>query len=139
MDKFKEPVLQALKQAFPNLEISTISTNQRGNKKLIIVKGFSEAGNIDDWSVDTVYPIWWKMIEILDKYKSNSGSFRLLFIRDNQFMLHSPNIGFGNVFRKFDKPLCKYVYGDFERQHYIGECQNINDVIEYLTSTNAWF
>ena len=54
-------------------------------------------------------------------------------------MLHSPNIGFGSVFREMNKPLYIDVYGDQERQHYVGECQNINDVLEYLTQTQVWF
>ncbi|MEE6207719.1 MAG: hypothetical protein VZR95_06675 [Alphaproteobacteria bacterium] len=66
-------------------------------------------------------------------------NFRLLFIRNNQFMLHSPNVGCGDAFREMKRPLRKEVYSDFERQHYIGECRNIADVLEYLTLTQIWY
>jgi hypothetical protein len=132
-------IMEELKNAFPRLEISMLSTKQRGNRKLIIVKGFSEIGDIDDWSVDIVYPIWWKMIEILERYESAMRDFRLLFIRGNQFMFHSPYLGFGDVFGGFSKPLRKDAYGDYAHRHYIGECQNINDVMEYLTSMQVRF
>lgn len=135
----KTKITEELKKAFPQLEISMLATKHRGDRSLIVVKGFSQSGDIDDWSVDIVYPIWWRMIEILEQYEDGMRNFRLLFIRDNQFMLHSPEVGFGNVFREFSKPLQQDVYGDFANQHYVGECQNINDVIEYLTSTQVWF
>ncbi len=135
----KEKILKELNNAFPKLEISPFSTKQRIDRTLIVVQGFSEAGDIDDWSINIVYPIWWKMIEILERHEGGMRDFRLLFIRNNQFMLHSPDVGLGNIFKEFSKPLMKDVYGDYERQHYIGNCQNINDVIEYLTSTQIWF
>ena len=79
------------------------------------------------------------MLEILEKHEEAMRDLRLLFIRGNQFMLHSPNVGFGSVFREMNKPLYIDVYGDQERQHYVGECQDINDVLEYLTQTQVWF
>ena len=60
----KEEILKELKDAFPLFEIEMLSTEQRGNKSLIVVKGFSQNGNIDDWYSRTVYPIWWEMISI---------------------------------------------------------------------------
>ena len=132
-------ILEELQQAYPKYEISSLSTQQRGNRYLIVVKGFDASGNIDDWTVNVVYPIWWNMLEILDKHEGAMRDLRLLFIRDNQFMLHSPDVGFGSVFREMTKPLHIDVYGDYERQHYVGECMNINDALEYLTTTQVWF
>lgn len=138
MDK-KAEIMEKLKNAFPNLEVSILTTNQRGDRKLIIVKGFSLEGDIDDWSINIVYPIWYKMMEILEQYEGGMRDFRLMFVRGNQFMLHSPEVGRGAVFRHFKKAVRKDVYGDEKYRHYVGECSDINDVLEYLTQTQTWF
>ncbi len=134
-----QQVLKELKQTYPQYKISSLATRQRGNRHLIIVRGFKNTGDIDDWSINVVYPIWWNMMEILEKHEGAMRNFRLLFIRNNQFMLHSPNVGCGDAFREMKRPLRKEVYSDFERQHYIGECRNIADVLEYLTLTQIWY
>ncbi|MBP5698509.1 MAG: hypothetical protein J6W96_03165 [Alphaproteobacteria bacterium] len=135
----KEEILKELKDAFPLFEIEMLSTEQRGNKSLIVVKGFSQNGNIDDWYSRTVYPIWWEMISILDNYKRGLRSFRLLFVRGNQFMLHSPNVDCGDVFREFKELLYKDISGYDSMQRYVGECRDINELLEYLTTTQIWF
>ncbi|MBR3662313.1 MAG: hypothetical protein IKN67_03425 [Alphaproteobacteria bacterium] len=132
-------ILDELKSAYPKYDISSCLTQQRGDRYLIIVKGFDDVGDIDDWSVDTVYPIWWNMVHILETHEEAMRDLRLLFIRNNQFMLHSPDVGLGSVFKEFKKPLHKEVYGDYAHMHYIGECQDINDVLDYLTQTHVWF
>ena len=134
-----QQVLAELQRAYPKYDISALSTKQRGERHLIVIKGFENIGDIDDWSVDMVYPILWKMLRLLEEHKEANHDLRLLFIRDNQFVLWSPDVGCGNVFREIKKPIHKDVYGDQERQHYVGECQDINDVLEYLTTTQVWF
>ena len=132
-----QQILEELKKAYPNYDIS--SRLAQRNRYLIIIKGFNFVGNIDDWSVDLIYPIWWNMMDILAKHEGAMRNLRLLFIRDNQFVLHSPDVGMGSVFKKFKKPLRMDVYGDYERQHYVGECQNINDVLDYLIQIRGYF
>ena len=135
-----QQILENLRQAFPKYEISSLLTKQRGKKYLIIVKGFDAIdSNIDDWSTKIVYPIWWDMMKILETHEEGICNLRLMFIRDNQFLLHSPDVGCGNVFRNMEKPLFRNVYGYAEHQHYICQCQNINDVLEYLTQTQIRF
>ena len=134
-----QQILEELKHAFPKYEISSLPTNQRGDRQLIIVQGFDTEGSIDSWSVYVVYPIWWDMMKILEKYEGGLRDFRLMFIRGTQFLLHSPDVGCGNVFKNIEKPLFRKVYGYAEHQHYIGECRDINDVLEYLTTTTTWF
>lgn len=140
MEKTKvQQILEELKQAYPKREISSLATKQRGNRWLIVIKGFDSTGDIDDWSVDTVYPIFWDMLKQLEQHEGATNDLRFLFIRNNQFVLWSPNVGFGNVFKEFKKPLHKDVYGDYAQQHYVGECKDINDVLAYLTTTDVWF
>ena len=138
MNKEKQ-ILEELKQTFPQLEFLLFSTRQRGDRKLIVVRGFSAGGDLDYWSIEIVYPIWHKMLEILERYDGGMRDFRLLFVRGNQFMLHSPDVGFGAVFREFHKPISIDVYGYEDRRHYVGECQKIIDVVEYLQQTEIWF
>lgn len=135
----KIPVLEKLKKNFPELEFAAYSTNQRGKRKLITVRGLSSNQDIDYWVINTVYPVWRKMVEIIQKYKKGMSNFRLMFVQDNQFMLHSPDVGCGNVFVEFFKPINIEVYGYYEKQHYVGECYDINEVIEYLTQTKIRF
>lgn len=138
-EKKLNEILEELKHAFPKYDILSLPTNQRGNRQLIIVQGFDSFGSIDTWSVDVVYPIWWDMMKILEKYEGAMRDLRLMFIRGNQFLLHSPDVGLGNVFKNMDKPLHREVYGYEGHRHYIGECRDINDVLEYLASTQVWF
>ena len=134
-----QEILEEMKQACSELEVSMLSTKQRGDRRLIVVSGFSPSGDIDDWSISVVNPLFWSMRDKLSEHKDEQGSFRMLFIRGNQFVLWSPNVGFGNVFREFDKPLHTDVYGYEAQQHYVGSCKDINDVIGYLTTTHVWF
>ena len=138
-EKQVQQILEELKQAYPRYDISTLPTKQRGNRYLIIVNGFRDEGDIDDFSVDIVYLIRWGMLDILEEQNDAMRDLRLLFIRGNQFVLYSPDVGCGNAFKEFKKPLHKEVYGYFQHQHYVCECQNINDVLEYLTTTDVWF
>ncbi|MBR1604951.1 MAG: hypothetical protein IJ660_02455 [Alphaproteobacteria bacterium] len=140
MEEIKiKQILVELKQAYPKYEIFALSTKQRGNRQLIVVKGFSPVGDIDDWSIDTVYPIYWEMVKLLEQHEGANHDLRFLFIRNNQFVLWSPDVGFGDVFREMKKPLHKDVYGDYAQQHYVGECKDIQDVLDYLTTTDVWF
>ena len=135
----EKKLLEELKSAYPRYEISMLPTKQRGDRKLVVVKDLEDAGDVDDWTVDRMYPVWWHMRDILANYENGMRDFRLLFICDNQFMLWSPDVGTGNVFREFKKPLRKEVYGYEAQQRYIGECKSIQDVIDYLTETTIWF
>lgn len=138
-EKQVQQILEELKQTFPMYDISPLPTQQRGNRQLIVVKGFKNEGSLDAWAVGVIYPLRWKMLLILEKYEGATRDLRLLFIRENQFVLYSPDIGYGNVFKEMKKPLRVGVYGDFEHQRYIGECETIDDVIEYLTTNTNWF
>ena len=134
-----QQILDRLKQAYPQYEISSLSTKQRGGRHLIIIKGFTDNSDIDDWSIDIVYPVMWKMMTIFEKYEDAMRCLRLLFIRNNQFVFHSPDVGKGNAFKEMQKPVNVDVYGNYERQHYVGQSRDINDVLEYLTTTQVWF
>ena len=134
-----QQILDELRQAHPMYDISALPTKQRGNKQLIVVKGFKNEGNIDSWSISIIYPLQWDMWNILEKNEGATGSLRLLFIRENQFVFYSPDTGCGNVFEEMKKPLHVDVYGGYEHQHYIGECLDINDILEYLSTTQIWF
>ena len=134
-----QQILEELKQAYPMYDISTLSTKQRENRQLIVVKGFKNEKSIDAWTVGIIYTLRWNMLKILNKHEGATRDLRLLFIRENQFVLYSPDTGRENVFKEIEKPLRVSVYGEAEHQHYIGECDDINDVIEYLTTTTNWF
>ena len=134
-----QEILEKLKQTCPDLEVSMLQTKQRGDRRLIVIQGFSATGDIDDWSINVVNPIMWRMQDKLAEYDGGMLDFRMLFIRGNQFVLWSPDVHFGDVFAEFTKPLHKEVYGYEAQQHYIGGCSDINDVLDYLTHTQVWF
>lgn len=132
--------MEGLRQAFPAYEVSSLSTQQRGNKYLLVVKGFASGGCIDDWSVGVVYPLFSDMRKVLEQYKNALRYVRLLFVRDNQFVFYTQNTGWsGDIFREMSETLHYESYGYEEYQHYVGECLNIDDVLTYLTTTNVWF
>ena len=140
MEKEKiQEILEKLKQTCPDFEVSLLRTEQRGGRYLIVIQGFSAVGDIDDWSINVVNPIMWRMQDRLAEYDGGTRDFRLLFIRSNQFVLWSPDVYCGDVFAEFTKPLHKEVYGFEAQQHYIGVCKDINDVLDYLTHTQVWF
>lgn len=134
-----QQILEELKQAYPEYEISSLTTKQRGDKYLFVIKGFDSAGDIDEWSINIVYPAFADIQKFLDQRENTLKNLRLLFVRGNQFVFYTPDIGQGNVFREMTQALHTECYGLYERQHYIGECLNINDVLSYLTTTNVWF
>lgn len=134
-----QQIVEKLKRAYPKYEISFLATQQRGGRYLITVKGFDAAGDIDDWSVDVVYPVFKGMQELLEQQEDALKYVRLLFIRDNQFMLHSPDVGCGSAFKKMEKPLYVECYGYCENQYYVGECLDIADVLAYLTTMSVCF
>ena len=134
-----QEILEEMKQACSEFEVSMLPTKQRGDRRLLVVSGFSPSGDIDDWSINVVNPIFWRMRDKLAEHEGGQRDFRVLFIRSNQFVLWSPDVCWGNVFREFDKPLHTDVYGYEAQQHYVGLCKDINDVIHYLTNTQVWF
>ncbi len=131
--------MEELKKAYPKHEISSLPTQQRGGRYIFVIRGFSSAGDIDEWSINAVYPVFSDIRRFLEQCENALKYVRLLFVRGNQFVFYTPDIGQGNVFRKMEETLHLECYGLLERQHYIGECYNINDVIDYLTTTDVWF
>ena len=135
-----QQILEELRQAYPGYEISALPTQQRGGKYLFIVKGFASGGDIDDWSVDVVYPLFSDMREVLKQNKNALIYGRLLFVRDNQFVFYTPDTCWsGNIFREMKETLHYESYGYEEYRHYIGECLNIDELLTYLTTTNVRF
>ena len=134
-----QQILEGLRQAYPKYEISSLPTRQRGGKYLFVIKGFDPAEDIDEWSINIVYPAFADMQKFLDQRENTLKNVRLLFVCGNQFVFYTPDIGRGNVFREMKQALHLECYGLYERQHYIGECSNIDDVLNYLTTTNVWF
>lgn len=140
MEEQKVPqILEELKQAYPNLEFSVLPTQRHNGMKLVVIKGFDDNSekDIDDWSVDVVYPILWGTImPLAEKYEA-MRYVRFIFIRGTEFVLHSPDVGLGSVFACLRKPIDIHVvvFGSEKRRHYVGECQKINDVIDFLTNT----
>jgi hypothetical protein len=138
-EKNVQQVLNALKRFYPELDVSILPTKQCDGRWLVVVKGFADEGDIDFWSIQIIYPIWWTMVDILKDFKDGLSQFRLLFVRGNQFLLHSPDVGRGDVFREMKKGLCKDTYGHESLRHYVGQSIDINDVLTYLTETEVWF
>ena len=133
-----QQLLEELKLAYPKYEISSLATQQRSGAFLFVVKGFDLNGDIDDWSVDVVYPLFSKMRGLLNQREEGMGCVRLLFVRDKQFVFYSPDFGLGNVFREMTRLSSLDCYGVLEFQHYVGEAFNIDDVLEYLITTKVW-
>lgn len=137
MDK-KIEIMKELEQTFPLMQFLRFQTKQSGNTELLGILEFSPRRDIDYWTVEVVYPIAKRIQEILQKH--DYDGFRLMFIKDNQFVLYSPDVGCGSVFREYDKPIYSIdVWGYKEQQHYVGVCQNIMDVVEYLKQTTICF
>ena len=140
MDKQKaEELLEKLKSSYAEYEISILPIKQQVARWLVVVNDSHQTGDLDDWSIDVIRPIGRAMADILGKYEGGLIDFRLLFIRCNQFVLWSPDVGTGNAFAEFKKPLKTSVYGYESHQHYVGECQDIQDVLNYLTGTSVWY
>ncbi len=134
-----QKILEELKQVYPKYEVSALPTQQRGGRYLFVVSGFGTLGDIDDWFLQEVSPFYREMLKFLEQRVDVWKYIRLLFVRGNQFVLYSPDMGLGNVFYKMEKAHQEDCFGYYENQYYIGECLNINDVLEYLTTTKVWF
>lgn len=134
-----QQILDELKQAFEGYEISVVSTRQRGGKCLFVVSGFSAAGEIDAWPIEEVRPLYREMQAFLKQRMDVLKYARLLFVRGTQFVFYSPDIGGGSVFRKMETLHNLECYGYEHSQYYVGACLNIDDVVEYLTTTDVWF
>ena len=132
-----QQMLDELQQACPKYEISIRTTQRRGDVRLIVIQGFSSHGDIDSWAVDVVSPIWWDIVlKCVEKHKLE-GNLRTLFIRENQFVFYSPDTGTGSVFEKMEKPVNFEVYGGEYHRYYVGECEKMEDVINYLTQVTG--
>lgn len=132
-------LLEAVRNACPKAEISLLSTMQRGDKMLLLIKG--AGGNLDNWGFSEGADLWWSVIHpTADKLKIN-GSIRTLFIlSDTDFVLYAPALGiYGGVFGDMKKPIKYEVYGGEWHQYYVGKCQRVDDVIDYLQKKKKTF
>ena len=132
-------LLEAVRDACPDAEFSLLSTMQRGDKMLLLIKGVG--GNLDNWGFSEGSDLWWGVIRpITEKLKIN-GSIRTLFVlSDTEFVLYAPALGiFGGVFGDMKKPVSYEVYGNEWHQYYAGTCQRVEDVIDYLQKKKGTF
>ena len=136
MEEKIQQILDGIKEAYPKLEVSVLPTKRRGDMRLIVIKGFDDKGDIDDWSEDIVCPILWDTVKpLIDELEEGWKHFRVIFVRDNEFVLHSPDVGFGNVFAEMHEPVQVSAFGYEEWHHYVGESRQIQEVLDFLTQT----
>jgi len=133
-------LLEAVRDACPDAEFSLLTTMQRGDKMLLLVKS-SHMGNIDAWGFSKGSDLWWSVIYPATEKLGVSGSIRTLFVlSDTEFVLYAPALGiFGGVFGDLKKPVSYEVHGGEWHQYYVGTCQHINDVIDYLQKKKGTF
>lgn len=132
-------LLQAVRDACPKAEVSLLTTMQRGDKMLLVVKG--ALGALDAWGFSTGSDLWWSVIHPATEKLKISGSIRTLFIlSDTDFILYAPALGiYGGVFGDMKKPIGFEVYGDEWHRYYAGRCENVDDVINYLQKKKGTF
>ena len=134
-----QQILEELRKVYPEYEISALLTQQKRGRYLFVISNFASGEDIADWAVYTVSPVYQEMFRFFEQRIDARKYIRLLFVRSNQFVLYSPDIGRGSVFRKMEKAHYRECFGYHENQYYVGECLNIEDVLEYLTTTDVWF
>jgi len=132
-------LLEAVRDACPKAEVSLLSTMQRGDKMLLLIKGVG--GNLDNWGFSEGSDLWWGVIRPTTEKLKINGSVRTLFIlSDTEFVLYAPALGiFGGVFGDMKKPVHCEVYDSEWHQYYVGKCQQVKDVIDYLQKKKGIF
>ena len=136
MEEQVQQILDGIKVAFPKFEVSVLSTKRRGDLRLIVIKGFDDECDIDDWSENVVYPILSDTVKpLIDGLEKGWRHFRVIFIRDNEFVLYSPDVGLGNIFARMHQPVHVEGFGYEEWHHYVGESRQIQGVLDFLTQT----
>lgn len=130
-----------LKKAFPKYDISTRETKQRSKLKLILFQGFTTVQGLDDWALDVINNFWWKkIVKLFDKHKGATQQFRILFIKENQFVLYSNYEYLGGKLCEARIPISNLDQNGLEENMYwMGECKDINDLLTFLTTTKEHF
>lgn len=140
MDEQKQnKLLGVLQKACPSCEFSLLSTMQRGDKMLLMVKG--NVGSLASWEYGRGSELWWDIIQPTAEKLGIKGDIRTLFIlSDTEFVFYAPVLGIrGGVFGDMKKPVRYEAVGDEYHRHYLGECQTVTDVINYLQKKKKTF
>jgi len=122
-------ILAAIKNVCPqDLGVSILPTKRRGCVNIIHFHYRSARIDVDDWAYEVHRLHWDKVHPLLQQ----PGDFRELYCCGNHFIFYSP---FDGIFSRFEHPLEYQAYGHADRSWYFGECENIKDLIMYLTET----
>lgn len=126
-----EELLRRFQDAAPDTEISVYPTASRSHAPLFVIKDKTAAApNIDDWSINTVYPLRNNFLSLLENC-SETTAIRMFFCAGNKFVFYTI---WTDIFNEVPE-LCHVLwYGNEDYSHCVGECSDIGKVINYLTT-----
>ena len=125
-------LLSDLQRDCPGYDFSAFDPQRSRDLWLLVIKDPSETGDIEDWSINVVYPLREnKIIPILKRYNAQYKC-RVMFRRGDQFVLYSM---WPEVFSHFGEEVACEWCGSDEDLHCMGENPHIEAIIAYLQNT----
>ncbi len=128
----QELLLSDLRRDCPGYEFSAFDTQNLCDLRLLVIKDPGEAGDIDDWLVNVVYPLRKNKIKPIMKQYNAQYKCRVMFRRGDQFVLYSM---WPEVFSHFGEEVACEWCGSDEDLHCMGENPHVDAIIEYLQNT----
>ena len=124
-----EKLQTAIKSVCPQEYEMEIKQTKRARVHLVVIKEPPRAIDVSDWCIFFTFPLHASRVSrLLDK----PGDLRTLYCCGDMFVLFSPLDG---VFRNFTGVIRYNVYGTEFNQHYVGECEDISKLVEFITET----
>lgn len=134
----KEQLLEKVQTLCPECSVEVKEINcSDGALLLLIIKDDTEAADIDDWAINHVYPLHFKISCLLENSNAMHDT-RMLFCRKNYFVLYSPEVWF-SPFRGFNGLQYSSWYGKGRSSHIVAEACDIEEVIDYLLAKTERF
>ena len=129
-----EELLPEIKNICPaECDVTIVPAKYLKSRRLIIIRFPEQDINLDSWAAAQVYPLRKKVNAVLEEPKK----FREIYCCGNKFVFYSPFIL--HVLKKFQGHLDYKTRSSHGWHQYIGECQNIDELITFLTEETLMY
>lgn len=129
-----EELLPTIKSICPaDCNVTIVPSKYLKSRRIIIIRFPEQNINLDSWAAAQVYPLRKKVNAVLEEPKK----FREIYCCGNKFVFYSPFIL--RILQRFQGSLEYKTLSSHGWHQYIGECQNIDELITFLTEETLMY